>query len=44
MGYKVKMLDNQYADEGGIKSATLSVEGENTYGYLKKFHLGLFHS
>ena len=35
MGYKVKMLDNQYADEGGIKSATLSVEGENAYGYLK---------
>lgn len=35
MGYKVKMLDNQYADEGGIKSATLSVEGENVYGYLK---------
>lgn len=35
MGYRVKMLDNQYADEGGIKSATLSVEGENAYGYLK---------
>lgn len=34
-GYKVKMLDNQYADEGGIKSATLLVEGENAYGYLK---------
>ncbi len=35
MGYKVKMLDNQYADEGGIKSATLLIEGENAYGYLK---------
>lgn len=34
-GYKVKTLDYQDATEGGIKSATLLVEGENAYGYLK---------
>ncbi len=34
-GYKVKILDYQDATEGGIKSATLLIEGENTYGYLK---------
>ena len=34
-GYKVKTLDYQDAAEGGIKSATLLVEGENAYGYLK---------
>jgi len=33
--YKVKILDYQDATEGGIKSATLLVEGENAYGYLK---------
>ncbi len=33
--YKVKTLDYQDADEGGIKSATLLIEGENAYGYLK---------
>jgi peptide chain release factor 2 len=33
--YKVKILDYQDADEGGIKSATLLIEGENAYGYLK---------
>lgn len=34
-GYKVKILDYQDSDEGGIKSATFIVEGENAYGYLK---------
>lgn len=34
-GYKVKILDYQDAAEGGLKSATLLVEGENAYGYLK---------
>lgn len=33
--YKVKMLDYQDDTEGGIKSATLLIEGENAYGYLK---------
>lgn len=34
-GFKVEMLDEQPADEAGIKSATLAVRGENAYGYLK---------
>lgn len=34
-GYSVKMLDLQDDTEAGIKSATLLVEGENAYGYLK---------
>jgi peptide chain release factor 2 len=34
-GYKVKILDYQDATEGGIKSTTLLIEGENAYGYLK---------
>ncbi len=34
-GYKVKILDYQDATEGGIKSATLLIDGENAYGYLK---------
>lgn len=34
-GYKVRMIDCQPATEGGIKSATLLIEGENAYGYLK---------
>jgi peptide chain release factor 2 len=33
--YKVKLWDLQQADEGGIKGATFTVEGENAYGYLK---------
>jgi peptide chain release factor 2 len=33
--YKVKLLDQQNADEAGIKSATFTVEGDNAYGYLK---------
>lgn len=34
-GYKVTILDYQDDTEAGIKSATLHVEGENAYGYLK---------
>lgn len=34
-GYKVKVMDYQEDDEGGINSATILVEGENAYGYLK---------
>ena len=34
-GYKVEVLDSLPADEGGIKSVTISVRGANAYGYLK---------
>ena len=34
-GYKVKMLDFQEGDEVGVKSCTMEVEGEFSYGYLK---------
>jgi len=34
-GYKCRMLDLQDDTEAGIKSATLIIEGENAYGYLK---------
>lgn len=34
-GYDVRMVDLQDDTEAGIKSATLMVEGENAYGYLK---------
>lgn len=34
-GYKIKILDIQADTEGGIKSATLLIEGDNAYGYLK---------
>jgi peptide chain release factor 2 len=33
--YKARLVDMQEDTEGGIKSATLLVEGENAYGYLK---------
>ena len=33
--FKVKLLDWQDGDEAGIKSATITVEGQNAYGYLK---------
>jgi peptide chain release factor 2 len=33
--YGVTILDLQYDPEGGIKSATILVEGEYAYGYLK---------
>ena len=34
-GYKVSTLDYLDGDGAGIKSATILVEGENAYGYLK---------
>ena len=33
--FKARILDFQADSEGGIKSATLMIEGENAYGYLK---------
>lgn len=34
-GYKVKLLDEQTAQEAGIKSVTISIAGEYAYGYLR---------
>ena len=34
-GYKDEIIDSQPGDEAGIKSATLRVEGDFAYGYLK---------
>ncbi len=34
-GFKVKMLDFLDGDEAGLKSATLLIEGDNAYGYLR---------
>jgi peptide chain release factor 2 len=34
-GYKVSMLDYQAGEEAGIKDATLEIDGEFAYGYLK---------
>lgn len=34
-GFDVEMLDNQPADEAGIKNATFAARGENAYGFLK---------
>jgi peptide chain release factor 2 len=34
-GYKVSTLDFQAAEEAGIKDATLEIDGEYAYGYLK---------
>lgn len=34
-GYKVTLLDIQQDDESGIKSATLKIDGNYSYGYLK---------
>jgi peptide chain release factor 2 len=34
-GYKVEVLDYLPGEEAGIKSVTISIEGENAYGYLK---------
>ena len=34
-GFKVTTLDYLDGDEAGLKSATVLVEGENAYGYLK---------
>ena len=37
-GYKVKVMDYLDGDEAGLKSATIMVEGENAYGFLKSEH------
>ena len=37
-GYKVRVMDYLEGDEAGIKSATIMIEGENTYGFLKSEH------
>ncbi len=34
-GFTYKLLDYQDGDEAGIKSASIQVNGENAYGYLK---------
>lgn len=34
-GFKVKEIDYQKGDEAGIKSATIEIQGEFAYGYLK---------
>ncbi len=34
-GFKVKMLDFLDGDEAGLKNASLLIEGDNAYGYLK---------
>ncbi len=34
-GFKVSTLDFLDGDEAGLKSATILIEGENAYGYLK---------
>ena len=37
-GFSYKVLDYQEADEAGLKSATIMIEGENAYGYLRGEH------
>ena len=37
-GYKYTLLDWQDGDQAGIKSATIKIEGDNVYGYLKSEH------
>jgi peptide chain release factor 2 len=34
-GYEVRVLDYQAGEEAGIKDATLEIDGEYAYGYLK---------
>ncbi len=34
-GYKVELLEEQSGDTAGIKSATILVQGDNAYGWLK---------
>ncbi len=34
-GFKTQILDFLDGDEAGLKSAVISIEGENAYGYLK---------
>lgn len=37
-GFQYKVLDYLDGEEAGIKSATILIEGENAYGYLKGEH------
>jgi len=37
-GFSYTILDYQDGDEAGIKSATIRIEGDNAYGYLKSEH------
>ena len=37
-GFTYSILDYQDGDEAGIKSATIRIEGDNAYGYLKSEH------
>ncbi len=37
-GYKYTLMDWQDGDMAGIKSATIKIEGENAYGFLKSEH------
>lgn len=37
-GFSYKIMDYQEGDEAGIKSATIMIEGENAYGYLRGEH------
>ena len=37
-GFTYKIMDYQEADEAGIKSATIMIEGENAYGYMRGEH------
>lgn len=37
-GFKAQILDEQFGEEAGIKSATLYIRGANAYGLLKSEH------
>lgn len=37
-GYKVSIVDKTYGEEAGIKSVTMTVSGDNAYGYLQSEH------
>ena len=37
-GYKYTLMDWQDGEEAGVKSATIKIEGDNAYGFLKSEH------
>ena len=37
-GYKVRVMDYLDGEDAGLKSATIMIEGENAYGFLKSEH------
>jgi hypothetical protein len=43
-GYRVEILDVQYADEAGVRSATLEISGDYAYGYLNSEYIDWFGS